>query len=224
MSAIQFNNLQSVLLAFQNRGVDAWALWQGKQFMFKGIGETDLKMILDSLENGATNAIYTLKVFEEIEDEKKIKSNTPDDGSFNFRLNSDRMELTQSAYTSAYSNAAIVKKLEEIEKRLDEDEVVEEKSGLGKIGEVLDHPVIAPLIPIVLEKVLTAIFSKNPVPQNQLNYQPAMALSGIDEDAAEKEVIEKLKKHDPQLLEHLSKLLEIAETNNPLFQVIIKSL
>src|SRR5574343_316699 len=98
MASIQFNNLESVLNAYTNRGVDAWAIFQGSQFMFKGIGLSDLEQILNSLSNGGTNAVYKLKVFEEITDEKNIKNNTPDDGSFNFRLNSDQMAITQSAY------------------------------------------------------------------------------------------------------------------------------
>lgn len=224
--SIQFNNREAVLLAFQNRAVEAWAIWQGKQFMFKGIGESELNEILEVLSNGGTNAVYTLKVFEGVEDASAIKSNTPDDGSFNFRLNSPEMALTQSSYTSALSNIAIAEKLAKLEKRFEEEE--EENieipvNSLGKIGEILDHPVIAPFVPILIEKIVGVLFGNNEPAKSQA-FLPATTLSGIEEETMINEVIRKLKIHDPNLCEHLQKLLEMAEHKPDIFKAVINSL
>lgn len=86
MASIQFRGINQTIAAFENRGVDAWSLWDGKAFMFKGVGVNDLTTILESLDRGGTTAVYTLKVYEDISDAKKIKSATECDGSFNFRL------------------------------------------------------------------------------------------------------------------------------------------
>lgn len=222
---LQFNSLESVLDAYDNRQVESWAIHQGKQFMFKGQGHDELLTILNSISKGGTNAIYTIKVFEDVDDVKKIKSNTPDDGSFNFRLNSDQMTLTTEQYTSVYSNRAIAEKLEALEKRLLEDEEIENEKNksLGKIGDILEHPVIAPIVPILLEKIISTIFGNNNQ-NNQNNMLPAMAISGISDDEIIEDTIEKLKVFDPEVKNHLLKLLEMANNNNELFKIVINSL
>src|SRR5574337_188524 len=226
---LQFSNKESVINAYDNRNVEAWAIHQGKQFMFKGIGRDELITILDSISKGGTNAIYTLKVFEDIDDLKAIKNNTPDDGSFNFRLNADEMIVTQSAYTSALSNMAIAKKLEEIEERLNRDELeeveeTEKPESLGVIGKILDHPAITPLIPVLMEKIISTIFKNEPTQADKLKYAPSMAINGITEDELIKSLIEKLKLYDKNIIIHLNKLIEIAETNPVLFNSIISAL
>lgn len=221
-NSIQFINKEAVIQAYDDRDVKAWAITQGKQFMFKGYGSEDLIPVLEMLENGATNAIYTLRVFEEIQDKKKIKSNTPDDGSFNFRLNSEEMLIRGSQYTNFQKNNEIMQKLIALEEKIDAKEEVEERNdSLGKIGNVLSHPVLAPLIPVILEKVM-ALLSPG-----QKNLLPAsVGLAGIDSDTNELNgnlaiIVNELKKHDPQLEAHLYKLLNIAKTNPESFKQIL---
>lgn len=82
--SVQFYGKDEVLQAFENRRVQLWSIWQGSQYMFKGEGANELDTHLDTLQH--SDATYTLKVYEDIKDLAKLKSNTPNDGSFNFKL------------------------------------------------------------------------------------------------------------------------------------------
>lgn len=118
MASIQFRGLGQVLTAFENRGVEAWSLWDGKAFMFKGVGQNDLTTILESLDKGGTTAIYTLKVYEDITDAKKIKSSTECDGSFNFRLYEREGEFMSPHNRSFESTRALEERMNQFEERI----------------------------------------------------------------------------------------------------------
>src|SRR5690242_19337422 len=200
-SSVQFKNRNSVLDAYSDRDVKAWSIWQGKQFMFKGWGLEELEPVIDLLGDGGTNAIYTLRVYEDLEDKKQIKSNSVDDGSFNFRLNDERQEITNGQYWKNDNRENILDKLNRIEARLDEEETeVKTNKSLGKIGDILEHPAILPVVPLLIEKVLSALLGPNNQAQQQpqLNYTAPQSLAGIDSnDDLIRINIEKLKKHDP---------------------------
>lgn len=225
-SSVQFKNKNAVLDAYTDRDVMAWSIWQGKQFMFKGWGLEELEPVIEALSSGGTNAIYTLRVYEDLEDKRQIKSNAVDDGSFNFRLNDERQEITNGQYWRNDNREHILEKLERIEARLDEEPEVKTNSSLGKIGDILEHPAILPVVPVLVEKVLTALLGGNPPAQPKLNYSAPQSLAGIDsnEDELIRISIEKLKQYDPELPQHLAKLVEIAETNPSVFKALINSL
>jgi hypothetical protein len=226
-NAVQFKGIETVLKAYENRGVEFWSIWQNKQFMFKGAGDADLREILTMLTNGGTNATYTLRIFEDVKNVNEIKGNTADDGSFNFRLDSVGMD---SYYVSPVQSptSIILEKLSGIEKRLEEVETGEpENKSLGRLGEILEHPTIAAILPGLIEKLTGALFdTKQPQqpPQNVIQMPPAR-IAGIEEDnQVIIECITILKKHDPDIILHLQKLVQLAESNPALFKGLISSL
>lgn len=225
-SSIQFNNKDQVLAAYQNRDVAAWSLWQNKQFMFKGMDEAGLNELLNVLANGGTNATYTLRVYEGIDNDKQIKSNTPDDGSFNFKLNADGQHISPGQYDKVYSNEALIRRVTELESKLDETEAA--PNALGKIGDIISHPILAPVIPLVIQKLMDFLFTPpsqtNNLPKQQLTNNPALSLAGIDEDKIIEDCIAKLKKHDRLLAAHLLKLVDIAENQPEIFNAFVNSL
>lgn len=224
--AIQFRNKATVLKAFENRGVEAWGLFQSKQFLFKGIGIDELETVLNALSEGGTNAIYTLKVYEEVEDPAAIKSNLPDDGSFNFRLDGDNMELTISARTGYINFDSRLQAIEDaiaaINDKDGEDIVVTEKESV--IGEILGNPAIAALIPILVEKLMAYLTKEKPKPAAPSADQGAaisarpIVLNGVPD------LITQLKFFDPEIEKHLEKLLLVAQKNGPFFKMLIKTL
>jgi hypothetical protein len=227
-SSVQFGNIESVVNAYESREVAAWSLWQGKQFMFKyegadiGEGSVQLRATLDLLAE-SSNAIYTLKVYEELPG-GKIKSNTPDDGSFNFKLNAESQQLTQAQYSRSVNNQAILEKLNQLEARLneqDEDEDEPEPNRLGLIGEIIGNPTLQPII----TNLITAIFSKagTPTPQPPPPMQRA-ALNGVGDEVQLMEAIQELKKHDANLTEHLAKLAKIATESPDSFKFLLQTL
>ena len=244
-SSIQFREVENVLSAFENRKVEAWSISQGKQFMFKGIGYEDFKTVVETLSESQSNATYTVSIYEDITDIKNIKNNTPNDGSYNFKFND---ELSNNNYEKriGYTGKAdnlILSKLAGIEDRLNriDEEVIEETKPqtLGVIGDILAHPAIAPIAPKIIETFLQLIMGKQEAPP-QNNYQlqqvpkinaqqnnpgyASASISGINEDQILHETIAKLKIYDAKLLEHLQKLLLIAENDNSTFNIIVKSL
>jgi len=235
--SIQFHDKESVIEAFQNRNVSAFSIWCGKQFLTKGIGEDAFTQFVDILEKGDSSALYTVKVYEDITDEKMIKSKTEDDGSFNFRLNEDirdqyrLLRNGEGGYSSRAQESkenAILTRLGAIEAKLTETDTGGEDDGLGIVGKLLNHPVIGSVAPKIIEVLLAAITGKpkeqfQPGPQQYLPAQYA-AINGIDEDRIISEAVTELKKYDPDLAKHLQKLVAIAQTNFSTFQVIVKSL
>jgi hypothetical protein len=229
-SSVQFNNVESVLNAYESREVCAWSLWQGKQFMFKyegdniGEGSQQLRATLDLLAE-SSNAIYTLKIYEDLPG-GKIKSNTPDDGSFNFKINAESQQLTQAQYSRTVNNQVILEKLNQLEARLneqDEDEDEPEPNRLGLIGEIIGNPTLQPII----TNLITAIFSKagtpTPTPQPPPQLQRA-ALNGVGDEVQLMEAIRELKKHDANLTEHLAKLAKIAAESPDSFKFLLQTL
>lgn len=86
MASVQFRGMESVLRAYTYKGVDVWAIFDGKRLQHKGAGENELEEYLKLILSGGSTATLTLKIYEELDDPKKVKGTTPDDGSFNFKL------------------------------------------------------------------------------------------------------------------------------------------
>lgn len=237
-SSVQFRDTESVIEAFNNRGVEAWSISQGKQFMFKGIGHDGFESILKTLELGDSSALYTVRIYEDITCDKEIKSNTPDDGSFNFRLNEDMRESYRSikGFSNPSKDNAVLAKLDAIEKRMDDYEKPGADDSLGIVGKLLDNPVIAGIVPTLVEILVSSITgTKQPAKQFQqfppqlphstpINPGRNAVLNGIDEDRIINEAIAKLKQYDPNLSAHLQKLVEIAEADQRTFTMIINAL
>lgn len=211
---VQFNNKESVLKAYDSRNVEAWSLFQNKQFLFKGLGISELENVLTAISEGGTNAIYTLKVYEGIDNPELIKSKTDDDGSFNFRLNSDNQEMSASQLTSYRLINERLSKLEQ-EPEIDNEEIeVNEKSI---VGEILGNPAIAALIPILVEKFMKFLDSKPSVP----NTLPQSNVIGAGNPAM---AIEKMKMIDPNFENHVEKLHKLASKNKPFYDSLICNL
>jgi len=222
-SSIQFRGKQAVLEAFDNVDVQAFTIWQGKQYLFKGSGATELDGFLTMLEQNSMNAIYTVKVYEDITDKKQIKSNTPDDGSFNFKLNADGMEITNGQYTSFNNRnelisriGAIENKFDAIISKLEEQQEDEPENRLGIIGEIIGHPAIAPLLP----QVMAMLMGTN---AQQQQYRQLATVGNVP-DPKLNEAIERLKLADDRLSDHLMKLADIAANDPNTFAMIMQSL
>lgn len=86
MASVQFRGIDGVLKAYDYKGIDLWAVFEGKRLCHKGSGSDELKEYLELTYQYGSNGTYILKVYEDLSDAKQIKSSTPDDGSFNFKL------------------------------------------------------------------------------------------------------------------------------------------
>lgn len=218
--SVQFWGKESVLQAYQSRDVAAWSLWQGSAFLNKC--ETDdvqegvekLSGFLNMLSE-STNAIYTLKIYEELPS-GKIKRDTKDDGSFNFRLNAEGQIMNRMEYQSTMSRkemetkiAALEAKIELLEDEL--DEVPESGPDMWeRINGLLEKPAIVGAINKLLGTDLkpgAAVVSGVPLGEEKLV-----------------EAIEILRRHDPRMIDHLWKLAQIAEKQPNNFSFFLSTL
>jgi hypothetical protein len=228
--SVQFRSSEAVLTAYENSSCPAWSLWQGGQLLFKFAGKTAeeaisaLSNVLEMLGE-SSNAIYTLKVYEDIGGKEKIKNNTPYDGSFNFRLNADSQELNQSQYRN-YSGmkelqtqiAALSARIEAREAESDDDDEEEDETErqLGKIGALLNNPVVQQLAGLLFRgtnlapapgpRAVGALGNVPPAPDQEQQISQALAI---------------LKDKDPKLGEHLTKLAQIAQSSPANFDYML---
>lgn len=222
--SVQFNSLEMVLKAYENRGADFWALYQGKQFLFKGTGLDELQTILNYISEGGTNAVYTLRIYESLNDVSEIKNNTDFDGSFNFKLN-EATQIMPQAQMSSYNK--IIDRINELEERITETSEVQENElpENSIIGQILGNPAISALIPVLVERLIKFLDGNKPTMIEQAkkpeSYQAV--LNGVPEGGV-LQTVERLKKYDANIDKHLEKLLTLAEKNNAVFNMLISQL
>lgn len=230
------------MAAFESRAIEAWSVWCGKQFLNKGWGSQDLQSFLEALLKGATNAVYTLKVYEDISKEDqvtKIKANTPDDGSFNFRLNGEEMAMTGAMVGTHNSTNARYSELERrmtaLEEYLVNKAKEEEQEEPESIGSVLIDVLKDPSKVSKYVDVIQAILNPNrtpPMPNSPGQVVPMQAARvGNTETQSQEEklnrlaaAIDSLEKSDPKLIEHLEKLAALAQKDPGQFSMLISLL
>lgn len=230
MAAVQFSGIENVIKAFSSREVKAWSVWNGKQFLFSCVAanETDaaadLETLLNSLEKSAS-AVYTLKVYEDIARKgktfEKINEKTPCHGSFNFKLvqydgiNSMPDWMREIKEENKLLKVQNEKLLDELSNQDDDDEP---KDFLGRIGAMLEQdPNKLPMLVASVQSVLN-MFTKQttqtgqPVAIGQVKEQSEgfATMNGAFNPLGN--VIEQLQKKDPQLLQHLTKLASMPDT------------
>lgn len=239
-SAVQFVGLTRVLSAFRNRNVPAWSIFCGKQFLtkYEPDAETQEDQIMNDSENmlseylgeickSGTNAIYTLKVYEEYKD--RIKSNTPDDGSFNFRLNEPEMQATVGMVQQYVRNNEIMSEITAIKQQLaqmvedDEGDQDGDAAPVGVLGNFLSNPALQQQLAIVIGRYASRLLG---LADNEAG-QPVAALSGTLGNEQDEEIsaaIEILKKNDPQIAKHLTKLAMISLHQPDKFKMLLEFL
>ena len=142
-NSVQFVGAGRVIDAYQKRGVPKWAMFCNKQFLFKYDGDS-MQEGVDELQSylqmlGDSVAVMTLQVYEDMPAKAKIKSNTPCDGSFNFRVNSVEGSQGMSAHmilADQYKRERDEARAEllSMRDRLEDLEESESKDGGGMIG------------------------------------------------------------------------------------------
>lgn len=229
--SVQFRGKEAIMQAYRLREVDVWGIWQKNTLNMKGDDEEGLSQYLDMLIASGGNAIYTLKIFEDIDDPKMVKEKTQADGSFNFRLGSvDDTSMMPELYARTNAKNKLFERLDAIEAKLAGAEPQEDIHD-RIIGIISDPNQL-----MQYAEVFKFLFSNNNQPQPQL--PPRMAAVGnvvpMDKQPrkppTEKEMerlsvaLDTLGDNDPKLIEHLEKLAKISATNKSLFTTLTNML
>lgn len=237
--SVQFKGIENVIKAFEQRDVEFWGIWQKKCLITKGMGSEELKTFLQMLIENGSGAVYTLKIFEDIDDLKKIKENSSADGSFSFRLNSDMpgtLDSSMNNYEQVNSRNKLFQRLDAIENKLNgvgEEENEPDTFYDKVIGIISDPNRLQQYVGIIKE-----IFSNNnPQPAAQ-SFRPAVAAIGNTQpvimkaheqptaDTMERlaKALDTLEKHDPKIVDHLEKLANLASEKPGKFKGLLTML
>ena len=201
---------------------------------------------LEMISTGDSGAVYKLKVYEGAD---KVNEKTGCDGSFNFRLYNEEARQQRKENYSQGRNT-IIDRLDKIEQMLNdddgEDEEEPEQSFGEKIGSMfLADPTKLPLIISSLSSALQLLLPTKQQPPAQQHMRPVYAqpqqqppsqlqpvnindyggypaaISGIEEPDELTKAIDTLKKNDPKITEHLSKLAKMSEDNKQTFNYLL---
>jgi len=216
--AIQFHGKEAVLKAFDNKKINRWAFFSGRQLLHKYEGDDEeesgqaltewIEMISDS-----TNAIYTLRFYDDPPG-GKINDRTPCDASFNFRLDIDGQGLNVGQYKHAIGNSAVLseiaamrKEWQEFRDQLEDEDDDEENDIIGKI---MDHPLAAAVVGKIFNVQLPAPAKMGAAP-------------GVENTTVEQS-INVLQLHDAKIVDHLAKLARLAVRSPKEFNFLLSLL
>lgn len=219
LGAIQFVGREQVLKAFDSRDAVRWSFWQGKQMLFKYDGDsatesrTDLASWLDMMTD-RTGAIYTLKVYEELSPTAKIKSTTPDDGSFNFKLYlgeeySDGPRRVGYPATDERLLDAVTKLTAEVTtlKAKVGQPMAPEDEPLETWEKIMDHPLVLGA---------AAKFLGIDIPA-----ESGARMGAVPGGTTVDQIIEGLRRHDADIEDDLYHLLQIADRDPSQFKMLV---
>jgi len=245
-SNIQFFGSESVLQAYRLRGLDNWAIFQGRDLLTAGSGEDSLTAWLARLES--STATYKLKVYAAEGEPDDIDDATPANGSFNFKCLGNPVASTlnsNAAVGSAGVAGIIQRKIEaklagHVDKWLDKlnlddsDEDEEPATVSGVLMGFLKEP---EKIPALLNGVRALLQGVTPNPGTQPVYsqpmyapeiqpQPAAignaaAVSLEDKYNRIGAAIDTMEKADPDIMFHLEKLAKISREKPETFRQLI---
>lgn len=237
-SSIHFRGKGQALQAYRDRNVAVWSLWQGRQFMFKGDDEVLLDSTLQMLQESGSQAIYTVRVYEGVDQLSSVKSSTADDGSFNFRLNDIEGYGSSSMPGAPLGLHARIDKIEamiaemaalQLAKSQEEEEQEEADQApdlIGTIIGVLKEPEKLERL-VRVGRVMMGL-DTSPSPSyvgnvTRIGDAPAAApASGVDDRLQRLgNAIDTLEKADPKLIEHLEKLAVMAVSKPDTFRQVL---
>lgn len=221
MIGVQLIGKESVISAYSDVGCDTWAILQGKQFVISGDNEGDLGTWLGRFTQGGSTATYTLRCYDTDSAPDSLTAGTNFVASFNFKL----IDMYAGAGIAGH-NTKLVGRIEELEKKLKDADGEEEPDIMSAIMGWLNDP----------QKLQMAVgafkmlFGSNaggtlpmPAPQGVAGFSgtPKNQEEALQRLAA---VIDRLEKKDPQIVEHLEKLADIAERKPDTFKFLISNL
>lgn len=243
--SIQFQGRENLVQGFRNTKAKGWSVWDDRDMLTKGIGEEMLDQFLQALEEGSTNTIYKLRIYEDITDAKLIKMGTDPDGSFKFILEGDPDQITHPIYSQRNNSNRLFQRLEQIEvtqaallakingttEEGDDDDEPEEPETIGAmVVDIIKNPVklreLAESINMVrsmfnpVSAQLPAAIGNIPVP-SQKTVNPVTDAEKIKRAQDAITILDSL---DPNFLDHIETLAKIAKRKDGQFDLLLSML
>ena len=225
MSSVQTIGVPSILARYDKVEGEAWAIYQGREFIVSGMGKDVLSDWLYSFEAAGSTAIYTLRVYDY--DEPPTSSEAA--AGYLARINFKIVDTYEGAGVAGYGRG-IGERLDKIEKRLagfENDETEPESESLNDIimGWLQEPTKLGQVVGAVRQALGKG--AGNPVPAQIGQQTIGSAFDPADKEAALQRLakaIDTLEKSDPKLVEHLEKLAQLSANDKLTFGIIIAKL
>lgn len=229
--AIQLIGKQQVIEAYTNLEVDVWAIFQSKYLMTKGAGVTMLEQFLQMLSKNGAGAIYTIKIYEDLDDPRQVKEKTEASGALNFKFNTqDFIDDENPQYLNKLENYKLYQEIQGLKKQIEEMGSYKEPETLEQaaIGLLGNPGELAALVMAVKELFRPGSTPAPHIPQPaQLgNINKGMNVEQLTDDNRQRlaNALDVLGEKDPKIIEHLEKLASLAKNNPSQFQLLIMTL
>ncbi len=243
--AADFQGADSVVKAFEARGIPTWAVFNKTKLMHSGEGGELLTEYLNLLQENFSGITYTLKCYRGMGADD-VTDLSGSNGAFTFTLPGDGVGFANNRYAGGYDNT-IGSRLTAIEKKLN-GEGVEKKKDWGEVimGWFEDPDDVVKLLgavkmftgkasPAEMMQVVSSLGSVEPKRAGAVS--PAAGLPAVEQDEQfelteqQEQVllryvgsIERLEKCDPEFPAHLEQLARIAETKPDLYKMALSFL
>lgn len=231
----QIKGKENILQAFDNAKVEVWAIFVGRNLITKGCGADMLESFLDLVTQNGSNGVYTLKLYEDIDDAKKVKEKTEASGSLNFILNADDFVDGSGFKTISGIDRRLYDEVQELKRELKEQREQSnqepqtlEQAAIGLLG---DPQGLAAII-LSIKELFKANNNNPPAPAYSI---PATVGNVHNQNNMATELTEQEKESlsnsidilidcDPKIAEHLAKLASIAQTKPSQFKLLLTML
>jgi hypothetical protein len=227
MTGVQLIGKKAVLSRFETLNADAWALYQGKQFIVGGIGADTLAEWIDCFDQTGSTATYLLRVYDSEEMPTSSTGSTDYLACISFKV-TDAYE----GYGIAGHSSKLLERIGALEKQLkDKEESDDDNTDLNSIimGWLND--------PVKLNQVAGAVRMMfgmgglGTVNESLPVSAGVQTISGFTNPIATGDpvariaaALDTLEKKDTKLVIHLEKLAALSQNEPALFQAVISKL
>lgn len=233
MTGVQLIGKKAVLQRFAKLECEAWALYQGKQFIVGGIGAEDLEGWLDDFQQSGTTAIYTMRVYDCEEVPTSGNASIDYIACIHFKVVDSYDGMGVSGYNGKLGEK-IAALENQIKKLTDREEETEEQGGIGAIiTDWLNNPEKLAVVFGIAKQIFTngspspALAAPQPIQKISgftMTDQPTISASSQEGLERIAKALDTLGQCDPDLVRHLEKLANMASTEPLMFKAIIGKL
>lgn len=234
MTGVQLIGRKAVLTRYEKLDCDAWALYQGKQFIVGGVGADTLSDWLQDFEQSGTNASYILRVYDCSEAPTSSMGNTDYVANVHFKITDTYDGYGISGHSNKLSEriTGIENELKKLNKPdLDDDD---RGASIGVIvSDWLENPEKLAVIAGIIRQFLPGAPSQMPL---MVPNTPVQTISGfkmetefIKADSPEgleriTRALDILGQYDPNLVKNLEALAKLAKEQPALYAIAVQKL
>jgi len=226
MAAVQYHNIDALITAYETWEGYCWAIAQGKNISHRGEDSNSLRTCLNGIAAGGTVAEYSLRLYN-IEDYRGITPGVQYDGYITFKLNSPVEAQSVGSVTRVGAGALdpLTAKVnqylaDKVGKAIEEDLL-----GGGKQEKQTFADLLMGLLedPEKIVTIINGVRSFTPgrsfAPAAMGSVQPKrMGAQDPEKMNRLAMAIDRLERCDPNIVETLEKLANLAETNPAMYK------